>query len=126
MPEPTEQSPWWRPDRHQDRRPILIARGRIKAAIRSWFESQGFVEVETSVLQVSPGNETHLSAFATELIGPDGGRLHTARSRNDQVASDLRLHLHRLPETFGPAMDGAAPMDGSGRFGACFLERLRP
>jgi lysyl-tRNA synthetase class 2 len=82
LPEPTEQSPWWRPDRHQDRRPILIARGRIKAAIRSWFESQGFVEVETSVLQVSPGNETHLSAFATELIGPDGTRsplyLHTS------------------------------------------------
>ncbi len=32
----------------------------------------------------------------TELIGPDGGRLHTARSRNDQVASDLRLYLQRL------------------------------
>ncbi len=26
-----------------------------------------------------------------ELIGPDAGRLHTARSRNDQVATDLRL-----------------------------------
>ncbi|HVG93998.1 MAG TPA: argininosuccinate lyase, partial [Planctomycetota bacterium] len=40
----------------------------------------------------------------TEILGSDGGRLHTARSRNDQVASDLRLHLHRLPETFGPAI----------------------
>ena len=30
----------------------------------------------------------------TELIGPDGARLHTARSRNDQVATDLRLYLH--------------------------------
>jgi argininosuccinate lyase len=29
----------------------------------------------------------------TELIGEDGKRLHTARSRNDQVATDLRLHL---------------------------------
>ena len=27
----------------------------------------------------------------TELIGPAAGRLHTARSRNDQVATDLRL-----------------------------------
>ena len=34
-----------------------------------------FVEVETSTLQVSPGNETHLHAFATELIGPGGERL---------------------------------------------------
>jgi len=29
----------------------------------------------------------------TELIGQDGARLHTARSRNDQVATDVRLHL---------------------------------
>ncbi len=33
-----------------------------------------FIEVETAALQVSPGNETHLHAFATELIGPGGGR----------------------------------------------------
>lgn len=29
----------------------------------------------------------------TELIGPVGGKLHTGRSRNDQVATDLRLYL---------------------------------
>ena len=38
--------------------------------------------METAALQVSPGNETHLHAFATELIGPDGERrplyLHTS------------------------------------------------
>jgi lysyl-tRNA synthetase class 2 len=59
-----------------------VARGRIAAAIRAWFLEQGFVEVETAALQVSPGNETHLAAFATELIGPDGARrplyLHTS------------------------------------------------
>ncbi len=31
----------------------------------------------------------------TDRIGPAGGRLHTARSRNDQVATDLRLYLKR-------------------------------
>jgi lysyl-tRNA synthetase class 2 len=59
-----------------------MARGRIQRAVRSWFESQGFVEVESCALQVSPGNETHLHAFATELIGPGGERrplyLHTS------------------------------------------------
>lgn len=30
-----------------------------------------------------------------ELAGPVGGKLHTGRSRNDQVATDLRLHLER-------------------------------
>src|SRR5690606_10208850 len=46
-----EQRPWWHPDKHADRRPFLMARGRIKAALRGWFEDRGFVEVETSALQ---------------------------------------------------------------------------
>ncbi len=75
-------SPWWHPNRHADRRPLLHARARIKSAIRSWLESQGFVEVDTACLQVSPGNETHLHAFRTELIGTDLARapryLHTS------------------------------------------------
>lgn len=41
------------------------------AALRAWFAGAGFLEVETATLQVSPGNETHLHAFATGLIGPD-------------------------------------------------------
>lgn len=36
----------------------------------------------------------------TELIGPDGKRLHTGRSRNDQVATDMRLHLGAASHTF--------------------------
>lgn len=78
----TAASPWWSPERHADRRGLLLARGRIKSAIRAWFEAQGFVEVETGILQVSPGNETHLHAFKTERIGTDLARtpfyLHTS------------------------------------------------
>jgi lysyl-tRNA synthetase class 2 len=65
-------SPLWAPHVHADRRPALLARGRIVAALRSWFAGQGFIEVETGALQVSPGNETHLHAFATSLVAPDG------------------------------------------------------
>jgi argininosuccinate lyase len=36
---------------------------------------------------------THVENRLQELIGPAAGRLHTARSRNDQVASDLRLWI---------------------------------
>jgi lysyl-tRNA synthetase class 2 len=75
-------SPWWDRGKHQDRRPFLIARNRIAAAVRGWFEHQGFTEVETCALQVSPGNEAHLHAFATEAVRPGGGRtplyLHTS------------------------------------------------
>jgi argininosuccinate lyase len=35
----------------------------------------------------------NIEARLAELIGPAAGRLHTARSRNDQVATDLRLWL---------------------------------
>ncbi|MBS0411682.1 MAG: EF-P lysine aminoacylase GenX [Proteobacteria bacterium] len=75
-------SPWWRPESHRDRRPFLVLRGRIKTAIRAWFEARDFTEVEAAALQVSPGNEAHLHAFATEAIGPAGERtplyLHTS------------------------------------------------
>lgn len=64
--------PFWLPGVHAGRRPYLLARGRIAAALRAWFTAEGFVEVDTAALQVSPGNETHLHAFGTELIGPDG------------------------------------------------------
>ena len=64
--------PWWHTDKHADRRPRLLARGRIKAALRRWFEGQGFVEVDTACLQVSPGNEAHLHAFRTEFQ-PEAG-----------------------------------------------------
>jgi elongation factor P--(R)-beta-lysine ligase len=65
-------SPFWAPHLHADRRPFLLARGRIVAALRAWFAGNGFIEVETGALQVSPGNETHLHAFATTLATPDG------------------------------------------------------
>ena len=64
--------PFWLPGVHAVRRPFLIARNRIAGAVRAWFEAAGFVEVDTAALQVSPGNETHLHAFGTDLIGPDG------------------------------------------------------
>jgi lysyl-tRNA synthetase class 2 len=65
-------SPFWAPHVHADRRPFLLARGRIVAALRAWFAARDFIEVETAALQVSPGNETHLHAFATALMAPDG------------------------------------------------------
>jgi lysyl-tRNA synthetase class 2 len=76
------RSPWWDPRFHADRRPLLAARGRIAAGLRGYFGGHGFTEVEAAILQVSPGNEAHLHAFATELVAPDGRRarrfLHTS------------------------------------------------
>lgn len=63
---------------------MLLARNRIQAALRGWFAGEGFVEVDPVALQVSPGNEAHLHAFATDAMSHDG----TAR----------RMYLHTSPE----------------------------
>jgi lysyl-tRNA synthetase class 2 len=68
-------SPWWSAKRRADIRPFLNARGAITRAVRVWFDTQGFSEVETGILQVSPGNETHLHAPRTELFAADGSRV---------------------------------------------------
>jgi len=67
-------SPWWSKARRADVRPFLMARSAVTKAIRAWFDEQGFAEVETAILQVSPGNETHLHAPRTELAGAGGQR----------------------------------------------------
>jgi len=76
--------PWWTPQSHADRRPLLLRRGRLKAAIRAYFQARDFIEVECGALVASPGNETHLHAFETELRGTDG--------------AGQRLYLHTSPE----------------------------
>ena len=49
----------------------------------------GTFEVKQGDEDIHTANERRLS----ELIGPLGGKLHTGRSRNDQVATDTRLWL---------------------------------
>src|SRR5215472_5871774 len=75
MAEKPPFSPFRSAARHADARPFLLARGAITRTLRAWFEAQGFTEVETGILQVSPGNETHLHAPRTQLTRPDGKRL---------------------------------------------------
>ena len=74
-PMTVEQSPWWALDVYRDRRPFLVVRNAITTAIRAHFGQQGFLEVETNSLQMSPGNETHLHGLRADVTAPDGVRL---------------------------------------------------
>lgn len=65
---------WWGRNRYSDKRPFLEKRNLITDRIRRFFRDEGFSEVETPILQVSPGNETHLHAPRTELWDRDGHR----------------------------------------------------
>jgi len=75
MANDTPATPWWERNRHADKRPFLEKRALITEHVRRYFRSSGFTEVETPILQVSPGNETHLHAPRTELTDRAGNRL---------------------------------------------------
>ena len=49
---------------------------------------------------------THVEARLAELIGPAAGRLHTARSRNDQVATDTKLYVRDAIDRLDAALAG--------------------
>ena len=64
---------------------------------------EGILEdAEQGKVEFTPDNEDihmNVEALLTKRIGDAGKRLHTARSRNDQVAVDLRLYLrHEIKE----------------------------
>jgi lysyl-tRNA synthetase class 2 len=106
--EPTAR--WWNPRIHARRAPLLRTRARIAAAVRQYFAVRDFIEVETAVLQVSPGNEAHLHAFATEFVGPGG--------------EGVRLFLRTSPE-FACKKLLAAGEDRVFDFGRVFRNRER-
>jgi elongation factor P--(R)-beta-lysine ligase len=80
-------------------RPHLKARAQIAAALRAWFAAHDFTEVETPVLQISPGNEIHLHGFASELIGP-GGERHTLYLRTSPEFACKKLLAAGEPRIF--------------------------
>ena len=64
-------------------------------------------EIESGSFAYRPEHEDihmNIEARLTELIGPAAGSLHTARSRNDQVATDLRLWVRVAVERLDGAM----------------------
>jgi lysyl-tRNA synthetase class 2 len=78
--------PPWHPERFQQRRDNLMLRQKVIQAIRSYFIGANFAEVDTPILQISPGNEVHLQTFATQLKSPYGDE------------GSQTLYLHTSPE----------------------------
>jgi lysyl-tRNA synthetase class 2 len=80
----TRASPFWSQEAYAERKPFLQKRRAITEAARRFFAGEGFAEVETAALQVSGGNEPHISTFGVELLGTAG--------------RSSRLFLHSSPE----------------------------
>ncbi len=78
---------------------MLAAQGVISQADKAAIQ-QGLTdilaEIEAGKVEFSPANEDihmNIEALLTQRIGEAGKRLHTARSRNDQVALDFRMYV---------------------------------
>jgi argininosuccinate lyase len=59
------------------------------------------IEIEQNRFEIRPDDEDIHMAIErrlTEIVGPVGGKLHTARSRNDQVATDVALFVRAHAE----------------------------
>ena len=72
-----------------------IISGADGEAIRAGLEGI-LADIGSGALEIDPGAEdihTFVEGELTRRIGDAGKRLHTGRSRNDQVATDLRLYL---------------------------------
>jgi argininosuccinate lyase len=82
---------------HEEAAAIVAGLERVKA------------EIQSGEMRWDPVKEDvhmNIESRLIELIGPVGGKLHTARSRNDQVATDLRLWTRRhLDETVAAIHD---------------------
>jgi len=81
-----------------------ILSAEIADRISSGLDRVG-AEIASGELQFSRALEDihmNVEARLAEILGPDAGRLHTARSRNDQVAVDFRLWIR----------DGVDQIDG--------------
>ena len=90
--------------RHDIRGSIAHARMLAKQRIISAADARRIIrglqtverEIDSGKFRFSQADEDihmNIERRLTELIGPAGGKLHTARSRNDQVALDMRLYL---------------------------------
>jgi argininosuccinate lyase len=94
-------------------------------------------ELAAGTFAFGPADEdihTAIERRVTEIAGPTGGKLHTARSRNDQIATDLRLWCKRelasiasgLVSLQAVLLDRALDTDGVYLPGYTHLQRAQP
>ncbi|MFK7866289.1 MAG: EF-P lysine aminoacylase EpmA [Alphaproteobacteria bacterium] len=93
---------WWAPERLDKDAAILALRSKARAQISKFFDAQHFVEVETPALQISPGMEPHIAAFATRLM-PPGAAFADTQPTNINIEgvkpeTGQQFYLHTSPE----------------------------
>ncbi len=83
----------------------IISKADAREILKGLEQIRG--EIEAGTFEFSERLEDihlNIESRLTELIGPAGGRLHTARSRNDQVAVDFRMFVRDSIDAFDRAL----------------------
>lgn len=107
----------WRLYRHDIAGSIAHARAQVKAGLLTADE---FSAIETGLREIEQQIEAgefdfsieledihmNIESALTEKIGAPGAKLHTARSRNDQVATDTRLYCREEIDTLITLLSG--------------------
>ncbi len=80
----------------------LLTERERDTLVRGLKEIEAEIAAEGAQIQAAPADEDihmHIERRLVEKVGEVGGKLHTGRSRNDQVALDLRLYLREETRT---------------------------
>ena len=80
----------------------IIPEAEAEAIVQGLAQVRG--EIEAGRFAFDPRLEDihmHIESRLTEIVGPAARKVHTARSRNDQVALDLRLYLRDVLDAVG-------------------------
>ncbi len=107
----------WRLYKHDIAGSIAHARAQVKAGLLT---SDEFSQIENGLRQIEADIDAgkfefsvtledihmNIEAELTKRIGAAGAKLHTARSRNDQVATDTRLYCREQVDTLRELMSG--------------------
>ena len=90
---------WWKPELYLKNQNNRLARQTVFKTIRSYFETENFLEVDTPALQISPGLEVHLRAFKTQFDNPLG-RAETFYLHTSPEFTMKKLVTAGLPRIF--------------------------
>lgn len=82
---------WWLPHNFEQKREFLNKRNQILRAIRSFFDDNGFAEVETPILQICPTFDMHIHGFKTAYYGHD-----LAHKRDYYLQTSPELDMKKL------------------------------
>ncbi len=91
---------WWKPDLYLKDHPKRLARMCVFQTIRSWMNREGFLEVDTPALQISPGLEVHLKAFQTAFNNPLKTEAQTFYLHTSPEFTMKKLIVAGLPNIF--------------------------